>query len=533
MSRAPILINDLVKGNQVWKMLIRVVDLWVVNEKNGNQHLEMVIQDVKDDKIHVTSWNRDFKDWFEQVKEHETYIMYNGEPVDNEGPLKVCSHPLKLVLNGGTTMMKAALPDIPTHNYILLILLGHMSMNEIVSNVGLLASYFLDVIGVLQDVVKTQMGGGNRKSCVNITLRDVEGNVIEVALWEAYGKQFMNYTTPNNTSGPTVIVLTHAWCKPNSDSLPYKSLSCIIVSGLPSLSNAWNGSRLLINFDHPQVADFKASFGTTDLTGIPDLSQSLTCDSSIQSANKFWTNLSEVRSIHAIAAPGKDSYATTIGTTVGFKASKNGWYFESCAGSSGNTDAEPVIKFKVEVEVVYGDHNGTFVFWDKDCIPYTKMTARELREVMKEAGEDNPKIWPAHLDALLNKEFVFRVKYQQQYRQFSIVKILNEEGLYAKFDKYLTPDETMPQQNTLETSTTAPILIPNQLTQTSEQSICAEPYSAANPNSSPEASSNSTPAKRGSESTSVNDTIQAEEITPKQSATKAKTGRKLKHLKKE
>ncbi|XP_058726335.1 uncharacterized protein LOC131597668 [Vicia villosa] len=519
MSRAPILINDLVKGNQVWKMLIRVVDLWVVNEKNGHQHLEMVIQDVKGGKIHVTTWNRDFKDWFEQVKEHETYILYNGEPVDNEGPLKVCSHPLKLVFNGGTTMTKAALPDIPTHKYIF-----HPIDNFLKGNYK--HDILYDVIGVLQDVVKTQMGGGGRKSCVNITLRDVEGNVIEVALWEVYGKQFMNYTTPNNSSGPTVIILTHAWCKPNT------------VSGLPSLSNAWNDSRLLIDLDHPQVAEFKASFGANALSGIPALSQSLTCDSSIQPANNFWTNLSEVKTIRAISALGKDSFGTTIGTTVGFKASKNGWYFESYAGSSGNIDSKPVMKFKVEVEVVYADHKETFVFWDKDCIPFTKKTARELREVMKEAGEDNPKIWPAHLDVLLNKQFVFRVKYQQQYRQFSIVKILNEEGLYDKFDKYLTPDEvqpdeTMPGEPILATSTTAPILNPNQLTQTSEQSFCAEPYSAANPSWSPEASSNSTPAKRGSESTSINDIIQPEEITPKQSATKAKPGKKIKHLKKE
>ncbi|XP_058782451.1 uncharacterized protein LOC131656911 [Vicia villosa] len=411
-------------------------------------------------------------------------------------------------------MTKAALPDIPTHKYIF-----HPIEDFLKGNYK--HDILYDVIGVLQDVVKTQSGGGGRKSCVNITLRDVEGNVIEVALWEAYGKQFLNYTTPNNISGPTIILLTHAWCKPNG------------VSGLPSLSNAWNGSRLLINLDHPQVAEFKASFGANVLAGIPALSQSLTCDSSIQSANNFWTNLSEVKTIQAIAALGKDSYATTIGTTVGFKASKNGWYFESYAGSSGNTDSEPVIKFKVEVEVVYADHKETFVFWDKDCIPYTKKTAKELRQIMKEAGEDNPKIWPAHLDVLLNKAFVFRVKYQQQYRQFSIVKILNEEGLYAKFDKYLTPDETMELEPVLATSTTAPILNPTQLTQTSEQSISAEPYSAANPSWSPEASSNSTPAKRGSESTSINDVIQPEEITPKQSATKAKPGKKIKHLKKE
>ncbi|XP_058751152.1 uncharacterized protein LOC131624207 [Vicia villosa] len=164
MSRAPILIKDLVKGNQVWKMHIRVVDLWVVKEKNGQQHLEL-------------SQNS-------QVKENETYFLYNGEPLVNDGPFKMS-------------------------------------------------------FGVLQDVVKTQMGGGGKKSYVNITLRDFEGNVIEVVLWDDYDKKFINYNAPTKIIGPTIIILTHAWCKPNT--------------GLPCLSNAWNGSQLYINLDHPQV----------------------------------------------------------------------------------------------------------------------------------------------------------------------------------------------------------------------------------------------------------------------------------------
>ncbi|CAK8539990.1 unnamed protein product [Lathyrus sativus] len=66
MSRPPILIKDLEKGKQVWKMLIRVVDLWIVKEKSGLQHFEMVIQDSQGDQIHGTTRNREFKDWYEQ-----------------------------------------------------------------------------------------------------------------------------------------------------------------------------------------------------------------------------------------------------------------------------------------------------------------------------------------------------------------------------------------------------------------------------------------------------------------------------------
>ncbi|XP_058732947.1 uncharacterized protein LOC131604532 [Vicia villosa] len=503
MSRPPILINDLVRGNQVWKMHIRVVDVWVVTEKNGNQHLEAVIQDVKGDKIHVTTLGRDFQDWIEVVKEHETYFLYNGEPVDNDGPFKVCANPLKLIFNGGTTMSKVAIPEIPTHSYT-------FHPIESFLKADYKHDHLYDVIGVLQDVLKTQMGGGGRKSCVNISLRDVEGNVIELVLWEDYAKQFNNYTTPNNFAGPTIIVLTHAWCKLNR------------VSGLPCLSNAWNGSKLYINLEHPQVDEFKASFGSN----LPAASQSLTCDSSVQSNNNFWTKLSEVKSIRAVSKFRRDCFATTIGITTGFNASRSGWYFES----NGNTDAERVTKFKLEIEVEYDNHKGIFVFWDKDVIQYTKHTATELREIMKKAGEDNPKIWPTHLDALLNRQMVFRIKYQSQFRRFSIVKILNEDGLYNKLDTYLTTNEVTTAAD-LELDTTSPSLNPNQLTQSCEPSSVALPDSATNHKGSPSASCSSTPAKRVATSTSINELIQAEELTPKQSATKSKNGKKTKQLK--
>ncbi|XP_058767622.1 uncharacterized protein LOC131641334 [Vicia villosa] len=420
MSRAPIFIKNLLKGNQVWKMHIRVVDMWIVIEKNGSQHLEAVIQDAKGDKIHVTTWGKDFQDWVEVVTEHGTYYLYNGEPVENDGPFKVCFNPLKLIFNGGTTMTKVAIPEIPTHSYSF-----HPIENFLKGDFK--HDHLYDVIGVLQDVLKTQTGGGGRKSCVNVTISDVNGNVIELVLWEDYGKQFINYTTPNNFAGPTIIVLTHAWCKPNT----------LFVSGLPCLSNAWNGSKLYINLEHPQVDEFKASFGSN----LPAPSQSLTADSSVQSANNFWTKLSEVKSIRAVSEFGRVF----------------GWYFES----TGNTDAERVTKFKLEVEVEYDNHKGIFVFWDKDCIPFTKLTAHELREIMKKAGEDNPKIWPTHLDVLLNRQMVFRIKYQSQFRRFSVVKILNEDGLYKRFDNYLTPNEGA-NAAVMEVDTTSPTLNPNQ-----------------------------------------------------------------------
>ncbi|CAK8562296.1 unnamed protein product [Lathyrus sativus] len=96
MSRAPIMIADLKLGNNVWKLAIRIVDLWTVTERNGQQHFECVIQDSKYDKIHVVTRNRDFDLWKQRLQEHMTYMVYNGDPLNNDIPLKICENLLKL-----------------------------------------------------------------------------------------------------------------------------------------------------------------------------------------------------------------------------------------------------------------------------------------------------------------------------------------------------------------------------------------------------------------------------------------------------
>ncbi|KAL5072367.1 hypothetical protein RYX36_011351 [Vicia faba] len=85
-----------------------------------------------------------------------------------------------------------------------------------------------DVIGVLQDVVKTQTGGGGKNSCVNITLCDIDGNVIKVALWEDYDKQLMNYQNTDKVVAPNIIILTHSWCKQNTG---LENLNLLVILG--------------------------------------------------------------------------------------------------------------------------------------------------------------------------------------------------------------------------------------------------------------------------------------------------------------
>lgn len=105
------------------------------------------------------------------------------------------------------------------------------------------------------------------------------------------------------------------------------------TSGLPSLSNAWNGFNLHINFDHPQVHTFKSKYdtfcymfannqhyliwicislnlnfnvyilyrlGSTQLSHASSQTHTQTSDSGLKSYDKTWTNMTEVKTIRKI-----------------------------------------------------------------------------------------------------------------------------------------------------------------------------------------------------------------------------------------
>lgn len=75
-------------------------------------------------------------------------------------------------------------------------------------------SWILDVIGCLHEVIKMQTASNGRKACANIVLSDGCGNIIDCTLWENHASKIIDHVNSNNGVGTTVLVITHAWCKP-------------------------------------------------------------------------------------------------------------------------------------------------------------------------------------------------------------------------------------------------------------------------------------------------------------------------------
>ncbi|KAL5081635.1 hypothetical protein RYX36_010056, partial [Vicia faba] len=72
------------------------------------------------------------------------------------------------------------------------------------------------------------------------------GFELHLTLWKTYAEQFMTSTTNLTIYGPTIIIITHDTCQQSSATRKLY------------ISNALNGSKLLLNYDHPHVTSFKA-----------------------------------------------------------------------------------------------------------------------------------------------------------------------------------------------------------------------------------------------------------------------------------
>ncbi|XP_050891410.1 uncharacterized protein LOC127096924 isoform X2 [Lathyrus oleraceus] len=197
----------------------------------------------------------------------------------------------------------------------------------------------------------------------------------------------MAYTKENTTGGPKIIIITYVMCQQCS------------TTGKLYISNAWNGSKLFIDYDHPQVTSFKAKLGHIASSNIllQQLSQSFASQGNLKTNRSHIPMMSKVLQTLIL-------FKTTIGTTKRFKSSRFGWYYEQCPTCKRTNKSPgvpfvcscyedkiaPIPKYKIEIEVEHEGKIGCFVFWDKECITYVGLSAHDLRDVMKKQTSKVP-----------------------------------------------------------------------------------------------------------------------------------------------
>ncbi|XP_027932719.1 uncharacterized protein LOC114188320 [Vigna unguiculata] len=191
-------IKEIDEKKETLKLVVRVKDLWFVQNWDMNRHMELILLDQKGDMIPTMVKKEDIGLWEEKLVEGHTYIMHNFKIMKNQGQFR--------------------------------------KFNDFVFMVILV----LYIIGVV-DNVRCNPQSKN----VVFHIRDLSSAVIGCTLWDSYYFKFMSNWRGEPDSFIIVVMLTQAKIKPSSGQWPV------------SISNSWNGSKLLMGDECSELVRFK------------------------------------------------------------------------------------------------------------------------------------------------------------------------------------------------------------------------------------------------------------------------------------
>ncbi|WJX81908.1 hypothetical protein P8452_64733 [Trifolium repens] len=506
MARALDFIKDINDGKELWKLAVRLEDIWKTGIGKG-EHLEFIILDKQGDNIHVVLPS-DLCPLFEsKLEEGATYIMKNFKVQPNDLKVKFCDHPFTLVGfagDGGSDIIPTKIPNIPKYKF------NFKSFDEI-KHGKYRADLLVDIIGAVHEVKPDKKSFGSKKLPTTFSLADASMNILTCSLWGKYQTEFLANYNENACGGPVIVILKHAAIKEPQGIYDLQ------------ITNAWSGTKLIMDQDFEEAKDFKALL-PLDFVTQTQSSNNLSEGSSLQIQNSQTSQYS-AGSRYAFRAPvthisqlitlPEEEIVTTVATPHHVCLSKHGWYYKSCAECSkqlitdtppykckvdAHVTPEPIIKYKVEAEVRYEGHKAKFLFWDRECTDLIGKTASELQAIMLEAGAFDPHEYPLDLDKITGIELAFKVKIQAKGKLSSVLTLKDDPEIiqYLKDQLILTeiPSQlSLPATNLGESSQ----LLLTPIPETSDIFAFPTQDLATTAESEPDMMKMHTPAKRSGE----------------------------------
>ncbi|WJX09717.1 hypothetical protein P8452_00523 [Trifolium repens] len=429
MSRTEDFIKDINDGKELWKLGVRLEDMW----KTGlgrNEHLEFLILDKQGDNIQVLLPSDLCPLWEPKLQEGGTYIMQNFKVQKNEFKVKMCDHQFMLVIvggDGGTDFIPTKLPNIPKFSF------NFKPFSEIKTG-KYRDDLLVDVIGAVFEIAPAKSNFGSKKFPTSFSIADADMNILTCALWDKYGTAFLEGYSQCDGKEPVIVIIKHGKIKEPQGQFDL------------TISNAWSGTKVIMNQELQEIKDFiqrlpgdyvsqtQAAQQTAQQTGVGLLLQN-SQNTQYSSGSRYAFQAPSTHLAELLVLPDEEM-VTTVGTPHHVCMSKNGWFYLSCAECSkaiindsppykckveSHVTPNPGIKYRLEAEVRYEGHRCRFLIWDREAAQLIKKTAAELRDIMQHEGNFNPREYPAALDDLCGKELAFKVKMQAKAKVANVI----------------------------------------------------------------------------------------------------------------
>ncbi|KAL5124770.1 hypothetical protein HKD37_02G005110 [Glycine soja] len=228
-------------------LVVRIIDLWFVQTKDKYEQAEMIIMDenvvlfkflmLLIDIIHVLIRKEELKTWKSTLKENNTYMTHNFKIINNKGQYKICLHPYKLIFNDVTIVIEKDLPNIPLKAYDFInfvYICGGTYGHDLLDGNAIYCQTSFSILCFCLQLVLCSEG-----------VFELFGQAVTCTLWDDLCLQWVNYLREAGGMKTMVIMLIHTRIKEAKGVYPI------------TITNTWQGSKLLINESLLEIQQFK------------------------------------------------------------------------------------------------------------------------------------------------------------------------------------------------------------------------------------------------------------------------------------
>ncbi|XP_073107183.1 uncharacterized protein [Elaeis guineensis] len=309
---------------------------------------------------------------------------------------------------------------------------------------GMDETYLIDVIGELvgEDNVMEKFVRGRKSKLMKIELEDLDKNKLSCTLWGEFADQICSYLAESN-SGPIIVVLLLFKVKSYQEKV--------------GISNAYYGSKLLINPTLKEAADFSNKNGLYFNCLIIHKRISQISGHSSYSISDDWVKHTERKTIDDVLDAAEEEYCAVLATILEIESGWNDWWYQGCTKCSRKVQSagtkfycegcdklvQSVPRFKVQVKAI--DQTGsTSLIFDREATQFLGKTASEIRQQeMKNGVGCGP---PAVLNNFVGKKFVFKINIKKlnvksKWSIYSVMRMSDDADLLEHFNSTLADNK--------------------------------------------------------------------------------------------
>ncbi|KAK9074699.1 hypothetical protein SSX86_003017 [Deinandra increscens subsp. villosa] len=391
-------------------LIVRVLKLWTrPSFKNPSMtySIEMILLDQQGNRITASCLSRFFHRFQNFFGEQQVLSIRKPLLGENGGAFRYVENPLKVCFSNDTIVSNV-------ENWSGSLFGFHFVDFDTIIAKGAPLNRSIDIIGeVISSSNKRYFKTKQQKDCcrVTLTVQDLKGKKISVTLFDKYCDQICQYISNHPE-------LTHF-----SFILQFGKFDVYDVTERPSVTNAYDGSKLFINSDEvDEIASFKERYNMC----YPFAKNVIVLGTiKVVYPNYIYSACNHcLKIVESCFEDGQNVYKCNDEDCL-----KNKWVIN------------PFPRFKINFKVQDSAGTVDLTMFDGEAKRILKKNAVDIEvpPVKKINGVDVPQI-PKELEELIDRKFAFKVQVTKfninnRYKYYTIMKVTDDVDIIASLDK--------------------------------------------------------------------------------------------------